>query len=263
MDEIKQILLEQIKEIDSRDETQVLSEIAGEMVTEMIYETTVKDRKTGKMVKKTKLSWVGTKEAARSRGNIVVDEYPQVTDAGNGLRVIVKVTDLSRNFSIFGGCHQPYQIKVYDFENGTNKKIGEHLEDDPYTFQKGLSKAQRNALQTILPADYIAKCIGRFLNPRRQLPAGKAKETLPQAKPPALQEPNHSWYIVKQVDVPDFLALERIFWNRTKKQPKEMYQQLGATGKDDVGMTPWEAFLTLKKLFVLDTSQPSELWPED
>ena len=46
--EISQILLDQIREIDARDESQILSEIAGEQIREMFYVTKVKvDGKLG------------------------------------------------------------------------------------------------------------------------------------------------------------------------------------------------------------------------
>lgn len=240
MDEISRVLLEQIHDIDARDEDQILSEIAGEQIREMFYVTRVKDR-DGKLIDKPKLSWAGTKEAARVRGNIVVEDYPQVSDAGNGLRIIVKVTDLSKNFSIFGGCHQPYQMKVNDIDRATGKITGSHLEDDPFCFQKGLSKAQRNAIQTIMPSDFMAKCLNKFLTAsgQRQIPQTTAKRE--PAKPKVNKD------IPEPTKLDTLFDLEKYAYDRWHLQPAEMYKELGFGSRNDVSETPFELFLRLKE----------------
>lgn len=248
-DEITSIILSQIKEIEAKDESQIMQELAGETVREMIYSVDVKDRKTGKWAKKHKLSWAGAKEAARYKGNIVVDESPIVTDLEDSIRVVVKVTDLARNLSIFGGCHQPKKMKVYDLDKNGEPLDSFHYKPDDYAFQKALSKAQRNAFYTILPADHIAKMIDRFikLSTRPALKEGKAEALQPPTKADA--KANAAWDSVSQEMVPDYNALERVFWDITKKQPAEMYKQLGVKNRLELSITPWDAFLQLKERF--------------
>lgn len=249
---LSRVVLDQIREIDARDESQIMSELAGETVQEMFYVAEIYDRKSKKMVPKSKLSWAGTKEVARSKGNIVVDDAPIVTDLEDSVRVVVRVTDLARNFSIFGGCHQPRKMRINDVDPQSKKVIGYHLEDDPYYFQKGLSKAQRNGIQTIMPADFIAKCLERFVKiANRQALKAPAEENTKQATQPTKAEVKAklAWESVTEDMVPDYQHLERIFWDITKKQPAEMYKELGISSRSEANISPWEAFHQLRERF--------------
>ena len=247
---LSRLVIEQIREIDARDESQIMSELAGETVQEMYYTTEIYDRKLKKNVLKSKLSWAGTKEAARSRGNIIVDDTPFITDMEDSLRVVVRVTDLTKNFTIFGGCHQPKRMRINDVDPKTKQVIGYHLEDDPYYFQKGLSKAQRNAIQAIMPADFIAKCLDRFVKiASRQ--ALKAAEEKPRIEQPTKAEikARQSWESVTKEMVPDYPHLEKIFWDITKKQPAQMYEELGFASRNGANIPAWDAFMQLKDRF--------------
>ncbi|GAI48466.1 unnamed protein product, partial [marine sediment metagenome] len=167
-DDIDKVMLKQIAEIEQKDESQVLAELAGELIEEMIYTVEVYNRRSKKTVRKARLSWAGTKEVARNRGNIILSE-PVVTDLDTTIRIMVKATDLTRNFTVFGGCQQPRKMKVNDVDRETGEVTGHHFEDDAYCFQKGLSKCQRNALTLCIPADYAAKCI----HPHYCVPGGR------------------------------------------------------------------------------------------
>ena len=201
-DDMDRVMLKQIAEIEQKDESQVLAELAGEQIEEMIYTVEVYDRKKKQLVQKARLSWAGTKEVARSRGNIVLAE-PVVTDLDATIRIMVKATDLTRNFTVFGGCQQPRKMKINDVDKRTGEIYGHHFEDDAYCFQKGLSKCQRNALTVCIPADYAARCITRFLKV-----TGKSKQ-LPQeakkAKAPAKSQikPLEEWEKITEDRVPD------------------------------------------------------------
>ncbi|MBA7677097.1 hypothetical protein ES703_85345 [subsurface metagenome] len=247
-DDMDRVMLKQIAEIEQKDESQVLAELAGELIEEMIYTVEVYDRKKKQLVQKARLSWAGTKEVARSRGNIVLAE-PVVTDLDATIRIMVKATDLTRNFTVFGGCQQPRKMKINDVDKRTGEIYGHHFEDDAYCFQKGLSKCQRNALTVCIPADYAARCITRFLKV-----TGKSKQ-LPQeakkAKAPAKSQikPLEEWEKITVKMVPDYPHLETIIWNLCKVQPADMYRELGVTSRTDMTITAWEAFLTIKERF--------------
>jgi len=247
VDEMNSIILKQIAEIEQKDETQVLAELAGELIEDMIYTVEVYDRKQKKTVSKARLSWAGTKEVARSRGNIILAE-PVVTDLDTTIRIMVKATDLTRNFTVFGGCQQPRKMKVNDVDPDTGEVIGHHFEDDAYCFQKGLSKCQRNALTLCIPADYAAKCIDRFLKA-----TGKSK-LLPQGarrtKAPIKSQikPLSDWDKITEDMVPDYPHLEPVIWNLSKIQPADLYRELGVTSRTDLTIPAWEAFLTLKAI---------------
>jgi len=243
------VMLKQIAEIEQKDEAQVLAELAGELISEMIYTVEVYDRKAKRKVSKARLSWAGTKEVARSRGNIVLTE-PVVTDLDAAIRIMVKATDLTRNFTVFGGCQQPRKMKVNDVDDETGQITGSHYEDDPFCFQKGLSKCQRNALTLCIPADYTAKCITRFLKASgtRALPQGA--KTRKQAPTKSEIKPREEWDKVTPEMVPDFPRLETKIWNLSKLQPADMYKELGVGSRVDMTIPAWDAFLTLKERFV-------------
>jgi len=243
------MMLKQIAEIEQKDEAQVLAELAGELIAEMVYTVKTYDRRTKQTVDKAKLSWAGTKEVARSRGNIVLSE-PVVTDLDKTIRIMVRATDLTRNFTVFGGCQQPRKMKVNDYDKETGELTGHHYEDDLYCFQKGLSKCQRNALSLCIPADYSAKCIARFLK-------ASGTKALPQAakasrRTPAKSQikPGEEWDKITRDMVPDYSGLEPIIWNLCKLQPADMYKELGVKSRADMTIPPWDAFLTLRDRYL-------------
>lgn len=247
-DEMTLAMLKQIAEIEQRDESQILAELAGELLEEMIYSVEVYDRRRKKKVQKVRLSWAGTKEVARSRGNIVLSE-PVVTDLDATIRIMVKATDLTRNFTVFGGCQQPRKMKVNEVDPDTGEITGSHLEDDAYCFQKGLSKCQRNALTLCISADYAAKCISRFLRATgaKQL----TQDTTKRKKAPARSQlkPLAEWDKVTATMVPDYPHLEPVIWDLCKLQPAEMYRELGVSSRSDMTIPAWDAFLTLKERY--------------
>ncbi len=246
-DDIDKIMLKQIAEIEQKDEAQVLAELAGELIEEMIYTVEVYDRKRKKAVRLARLSWAGTKEVARSRGNIVLTE-PVVTDLDTTIRIMVKATDLTRNFTVFGGCQQPRKMKVNDVDKDTGEVTGYHFEDDAYCFQKGLSKCQRNALSLCIPAAYAAKCIARFLRAtgKGQLLPQETKKGKAAAK--SQIKPLEEWEKITEDMVPDYPSLEPVIWNLCKMQPAELYKELGVSSRADMTIKAWDAFLTIKNL---------------
>jgi len=276
MDEMTNAMLAQIQEVEQKDERQVLAELAGETIAEYIYETEVWNPKTKRKDRKVRLSWVGVREVARSRGNIMLSD-PIITDTEDGaVRIVVKATDLTRNFTVFGGCHQPKRMKVNDVDRASGEITGSHLEDDPYYFTKGLSKAQRNAMNPCIPADYAVKMIDRFLRSsgRPPLLANPADKQRPPVKtpppkiapqgttpPPAPTKQTSNmqrerWDKVTKEQVATYPLLEQVFWDLTKKQPAEMYKELGGGTRNDMTSPAWESFLSLKERFVPKENQP-------
>ena len=248
-DQIDTIMLKQIAEIEQKDEAQVLAELAGEQLSEMVYTVEVYDRRAKKKVEKARLSWAGTKEVARSRGNIILSD-PVVTDLDTTIRIMIKATDLTRNFTVFGGCQQPRKIKINDVDDKTGVVTGYHYEDDQYCFQKGLSKCQRNALTLCIPADYAAKCIARFLKASGTKALSQAATAKKGAPTKSQIKPKEEWDKITTKMVPDYPHLEPVIWNLCKLQPAEMYKELGVSSRGDMTIPAWEAFLTLKARFI-------------
>jgi len=253
MDELTAGMLAQIHEVEQKDENQVMAELAGETVEEYVYEILPKGKQK---TRKVKLSWVGTREVARNRGNIVLDT-PDITETDESWRIVVRATDLLRNFTVFGGCHQLKKMKVNDVDK-TGEIIGSHYEQDDYAFQKGLSKSQRNALNLCIPGEYAARMIDRFLlaSGKRPLLTQTTRETKGHRQPPqptgpmkAETKPREEWDKITSDMVPDYPHLETIIWSLCKLQPKEMYIELGGGARSDMNIPAWQSFLTLKERF--------------
>lgn len=258
-DEITALMIQQIRDIEHRDEKQIMAELAGETLDEYIYETIITVK--GERRRKVRLSWVGVREVARSRGNILLDD-PIITESEDAWRIVIKATDITRNFSVFGGCHQPKLMKVNILGQG-GEIIGHNYEPDEFSFQKGLSKAQRNALDKCIPADLAAKSIDRFLRSLGRPPLLKrgdkkkeaatkektADETALTAPPKAQIKPREEWDKITQDMIPNYPSLEHIIWDLCKIQPAEMYKELGFKTRADANILPWEAFLQLRERF--------------
>ena len=238
MDEMTSLMISQIKEIDERDEQQILAELAGEAVEDFIYEIP-----QGKNRKRTvKLSWAGTREMGRARGNISLSD-PIISETDGYVRIVIKATDLKRNFSVFGGCHQMKQQKVKTFD-GSGKSVGEQLQDDAFYFTKALSKAQRNVIQSLIPASFMARVVDKFLvasgkQPLKQLPKPQPSKPRIAKELPAL-EPG---------ELQTLPELELLAYNRWHIQPAEMYKQLNVERRSDCKQTPWECFVVLKEIY--------------
>ncbi|MBU2685778.1 MAG: hypothetical protein KKF27_21265 [Gammaproteobacteria bacterium] len=251
MDEITTILLQQIKEIEQKDEAQIIADMAGELLQDYVYEFTRFDRRLKKEIRVVKLSWVGVREVARGRDNIMLEE-PSITETDDHWRIVLRGTDLTRNFSVFGGCHQPKKMTIKKVDEQSGEVIGEEVVDDPHAFSKCLSKAQRNTLEPCIPGAFALRMIDRFLVAAGKKPlrlTGSKAQVKAPGKARVEPKPQAEWDKITREQVTDYLALEKLIWDLTKKQPAEMYRELGVKSRNDMTITAWEAFLQLKELF--------------
>jgi len=258
MDELTAGMIAQIHDIEQKDESQVIAELAGETIEEYVYEIWRKNPKTKQKERKVKLSWVGTREVARSRGNIILDP-PIITETDTAIRFVIRATDMLRNFTVFGGCHQLKKMKVNDVDEASGEITGHHYEEDDFAFQKGLSKSQRNALSMCIPGEYAARMMDRFLRASGKTPLitqgskspvkghKQAPEKTGHTK--AQVKPRAEWDKVTEAEVPDYLHLEPLIWNLGKLQPHDIYVELGGGTRNDMTIPAWQAFLTLKDRF--------------
>jgi hypothetical protein len=272
-----QAMLQQIRDIDSRDEAQIMSELAGEALADYFYEIIRWDRKKKENVRIVRLSYLGVRETSRAKGNIILEE-PIVAETDDHWRIMVRATDLSHNFSVFGGCHQPKKQKVLETDKNTGQVIGEHWEDDEYAFQKALSKAQRNALNSCIPEGYAARMIDKFLRLAgrpglkqitQTAESKKSKKTENKAKTENKQptksqiKPREEWDRVTKESLENLGQLESLMWNLCKLQPPDMWKELGYSSKSDVNIPAWECFLQLKARFAPEAVfNDEETWPD-
>jgi hypothetical protein len=175
MDSTALMLLRRIEEIDRQDDDQIIAHLTGEVIDQYVYE--FKDS-AGRNIRG--LSWAGTRELAQMRGNIVIGK-PDVEEREDHWRVMVQATDLDRNVSVWGGTHQPKAMRL---------KAGGSM-DDPYAFEKAVSKAQRNAIKNLIPAAVVDHAIKQLAGPTKpNRPQPKPRQTAPPLPKPQPDPPD-------------------------------------------------------------------------
>jgi len=143
------------KELELRDERQILEELQGNILKEMFYET---------REKKTVVSWIGIKEIARNYGGIDVN-LVEKSDLGEQWLVVVKATDKKNCYSMLGASTQSKMMDIHNLDEAgkwmkdEGGKYTFHKEPDPFVLQKAFSKAQRNAIRALIPETYFAQMI--------------------------------------------------------------------------------------------------------
>jgi len=129
--------------MEAADNAQIVAEINGEMLKDMVYQFKGKNR----------LSYAGAKFAAIQLGNIHVKEssvnYNKDLDQ---FEASALVYNENVNLTLPGYAEQPRFMKVWD----NKEKTESHLELDEFARRKAASKAIRNALMAVMPADHIA-----------------------------------------------------------------------------------------------------------
>jgi len=133
--------------MEKRDEAQILAEIRGEVIEEYFYK--VKD--------KTAISWIGVKELARQYGRLDT-ELIEMRETEDSWIVVIKAKDIEKGSGMLGTS---VQSKI-DQYNG---------EPDEFCLQKAFSKAQRNALKSLLPESLFAAALDEW-----QSEKGKGKK---------------------------------------------------------------------------------------
>ena len=146
VDETALVIHANIKEIDRKDDQQILASLGGELIDEYVYSF-----KDGRGRTQEGLSWAGVRELAQLRGNITLSK-PEIEDHPDYIRAMVMATDLDRNVSMWGGTHQPKMIKPRD---------GDPYPDE-FAFEKAVSKAQRNAIKNIMPTAVVKGVIAKL-----------------------------------------------------------------------------------------------------
>jgi len=134
--------------MEKRDEAQILAEIQGEVIEEYFYK--VKD--------KTAISWIGVKELARQYGRLDT-ELVEMRETEDSWIVVIKAKDIEKGSGMLGTS---VQSKI-DQYNG---------EPDEFCLQKAFSKAQRNALKSLLPESLFAAALDEW-----QSEQGKGKNS--------------------------------------------------------------------------------------
>lgn len=170
--------------MDRHDEEQILDELQGRPVGEMVYSFSPSGG--GKAV--TDLSYGGVREVVRTLNRehftaiqIDGDRPPMVdefTEEGTAYyRVMVYAKDVATGQGQWGTAVEPKKMKL---RNGSEKW-------DKFALTKALNKAQRNAMKACLPLKFVEVIKAQYLkdaNKVRELLAGPGAEAVAELPPP-------------------------------------------------------------------------------
>jgi len=166
--------------MDTEDENQIMREIQGEIIKDFVYSFKGSD---GRQV--TGLSKVGIdnvcREAAKQGEFFRIIGDPILSDEGEYLRIVVKVGRFI--------CRDGQEIEM-DSTLGTKRQWKKmklrngNIVPDPFYFEKGMSKAERNGKRKLLPESLIIKMVEQY---RKQ---GRVKEVKAEV---ITSEPNPSF----------------------------------------------------------------------
>ena len=131
--------------INVRDDQQVLIEIQGGFLDDFVYSFPTSQGKV------TGLSWAGVKEVARQMGSISVEDM-DISETPETYRVKCKAKDLNKDVTMFGVAEQSKKMLL---------KSGESV-DDLHALSKCVSRAQRNAIRSLIPEIMIKTMIKEF-----------------------------------------------------------------------------------------------------
>ena len=132
--------------INSKDDQQILLELQGSFLDEFVYSFPTKEGKV------TGLSWAGVKEVARRMGNVSVEDI-NITETPTSYRVLAKAKDINKGVVMFGVAEQSKNLKLKD---------GNSFED-LHALSKCVSRAQRNAIRSLIPEMLIKGLIEEYL----------------------------------------------------------------------------------------------------
>jgi hypothetical protein len=141
------------QDMDKRDENQIIQEMRGEILEDLVYDISISGRRV------TNLSYAGIKEAIRRRGSLeILDVKTEETEST--IRVMVKVRDLQNRIDVLGAS--------------------EADKTKPFAYTLAVNKAERNAFAKLIPAKWFATLIDEYLQQKGNQP----RRDTPQQRPP-------------------------------------------------------------------------------
>ena len=148
------------QERERQDENQILAEIRGELVQELVYSAQIQGRQV------TNLAYAGIKEGIRRRGNVEILEV-RTEETAEEFRVLVRVRDHDNHIDVLGAS------------SAEKKK--------PFAYVLAHNKAERNAFAKLIPAKWYAILIEEYLT-RTKSGIGSSDHKPGPLNPPGLSE---------------------------------------------------------------------------
>jgi len=161
-EEEKQLPVEVFQAFERRDENQILAEMRGELLEELVYDIEIQGRRV------TNLSYAGVKEAIRRRGRVEILEV-RTEETESEIRALVRVRDHENQIDVLGAS--------------TAEK------SKPFAYTLAINKSERNAFAKLIPAKWYAVLIDEWLQRHGQKPAQPQPQPIvtPAAQPSAMK----------------------------------------------------------------------------
>lgn len=193
------------QDMDKRDENQIISEMRGEILEDLVYDITI----SGKRV--TNLSYAGVKEAIRRRGNFEIIGEPKIEETETTIRALVKVRDNNNRIDVLGAS--------------------EADKTRPFAYTLAINKAERNAFAKLIPAKWFATLIDEYLQQKGNMPRREPQQAPKFVPPPTAPKMQGA----KHLDIdPETLSL---LTATTKLEDERLKQYpLLPDGSNQVGM---------------------------
>lgn len=137
--------------LERRDEDQILAEMRGEILEDLVYDVTIQGRRV------TNLSYAGVKEAIRRRGNLEILDV-KTEDTEKDIRALVHVRDLENRIDVLGASSAE--------------------KEKPFAYTLAVNKAERNAFAKLIPAKWFALLIDEYLARRERREPSHPKATI-------------------------------------------------------------------------------------
>ena len=168
--------------MDRYDEVQIVNDIDGRIpkaAEKMVY--SFPDKQTGQEV--VGLSWAGSKEAEREFNRrkltqITITDKALISQGNGFVDILVYAYDSKRKIGKWGASRGYDKMRLRDGS----------IVDDKFPSAKAMSKAQRNAINNLLPAEKVAKMIQSWIKQKKV-----EYIEAPKAETPKTQQPQSDW----------------------------------------------------------------------
>jgi hypothetical protein len=162
----------ELRAIEKHDEAAIIADLQGRAIDRLFYELSLR----GQL--QVALSWPGVKYFTLGQGHISIEQV-QLSETTEKLRAIAWALDKQRDVRVMGAAEQS---KLMTLKDGTKVP-------DEFALPKVVSKAQRNALRSLIPETLIAEAYKAWKN-RDKTPS--QSPTSAPSKPAAKPTPSPS-----------------------------------------------------------------------
>jgi hypothetical protein len=132
--------ISELRTLEERDEAAIIADLQGRPIDKLFHELNLR----GQL--QVALSWPGVKYFTLGQGHISIEQV-QLSETPEKFRAIAWAVDKQRDVRVMGAAEQSKTMTL---------KEGKQIPDE-FALPKVVSKAQRNALRSLIPETLIAE----------------------------------------------------------------------------------------------------------